>query len=101
MTYEQLVDFVQNRMRMSHVYQPVILMTMLQGGGTSSTGKIARSILAHNESQVEYYEAVTKNMVGRVLRRHGIVEKEDGGYSLVGYENLDEGQIEKLIGLCE
>jgi len=47
MTYEQLVDFVQNRMRMSHVYQPVMIMTLLLGRGRSSTGEIARAILAH------------------------------------------------------
>ncbi len=101
MTYGQLLDFVQTRMRMSHVYQPVMLMTLLRGGGRSSTEELARSILAHDESQVEYYEKVTKNMVGRVLRGHGIVEKEDGGYSLVGYDDLDEGQIRDLIDLCE
>ena len=101
MTYEQLVDFVQNRMRMSHVYQPVMLMALLQGGGKSSTAEIARSILAHDESQIEYYEDVTKNMVGRVLRRHGIVEREDGGYSLIGYEDLDAEQIKNLIEQCE
>ncbi len=101
MTYEQLKDFIQNRMRMSHVYQPVMLMTLLRGGGRSSTGEIARSILAHDESQVEYYEGVTKNMVGRVLRNHGIVDKEDGGYSLVDFENLDAEQTEHLAELCE
>jgi diadenosine tetraphosphate (Ap4A) HIT family hydrolase len=101
MTYEQLADFVQNRMRMSHVYQPVMLMTLLRGGGRSSTKEIARSILAHDESQVEYYQDVTKNMVGRVLMSHGIVEKEDGGYALVGFEDLDGEQIEHLSGLCE
>ena len=47
MTYEQLVDLLQNRMRMSHVYQPVMLMTLLQQGGRCSTTEIARSILAH------------------------------------------------------
>jgi hypothetical protein len=41
MTYERLVDFVKNRMRMSHVYQPVILMTLLQAGGRSSIEEIA------------------------------------------------------------
>jgi ATP adenylyltransferase len=100
MTYEQLVDFVQNRMRMSHIYQPVMLITLLRGGGRSSTKEIARSILAHDESQVEYYEDVTKNMVGRVLRNHGIVEEERGAYSLVGYEDLDGAQVERLVELC-
>jgi hypothetical protein len=101
MTYEHLADFVQNRMRMSHVYQPVMLMTLLRGGGKRSTTQIAKSILAHDESQVEYYENVTKNMVGRVLRSHGIVEKEDDDYCLVGYEDLDDEQVEHLIELCE
>lgn len=101
MTYERLAGFVQNRMRMSHVYQPVMLTTLLRGGGRSSTRDIARAILAHDESQVEYYEDVTKNMVGRVLRKHDIVEKEGDGYSLVGYEDLGEEEIEYLIELCE
>ena len=102
MTYEQLVNFLQNRMRISHVYQPVMLMTLLSAaGGRSSTKEIARSILAHDESQLEYYEGVTKNMVGRLLRSHGIVDMEDDGYSLVGYEDLDDEQVEHLIELCE
>ena len=101
MDYERLADFVENRMRMSHVYQPVMLLTLLRGGGSSSTADITRTILAHDESQVEYYEDVTKNMVGRALRRHGIVEKDGGGYSLVGYGELDGEQVGRLIGLCE
>jgi hypothetical protein len=40
-------------------------------------------------------------MVGRVLRSRGIVEKGDGGYSLVGFEDLDEEEVESLIGPCE
>jgi ATP adenylyltransferase len=101
MTYEQLVDFVQNRMRMSHVYQPVMLLALLRGGGRRSTADIARSILLHDESQVEYYENVTKNMVGRVLRQHSIVEKAGGGFALVDFEDLDTEQIERLTELCE
>ena len=89
-SYEQLADFVEKRMRMFHVYQPVMLMTLLREGGKRSTEKLAKAILAHDESQVEYYEDVTKNMVGRVLRNHGIVEKEDDGFSLIGYEDLDD-----------
>jgi len=100
-SYEQLADFVENRMRMSHVYQPVMLMTLLREGGKRSTEELAKAILAHDESQVEYYENVTKNMVGRVLRRHGIAEKKDDGYYLIGYEDLDDEQVERLIELCE
>jgi hypothetical protein len=93
MTYEQLADFVHHRVRMSHVYQPVMLVALLQQGGRCSTTEITRSILAHGQSQIEYYEDVTKNMVGRVLRNHGFVENEDSSYSLVGYEDLGDEQV--------
>ena len=89
MSYEQLVDFVQYRMRISHVYQPVMMLALLRGGGRASTTEIARSILEHDESQVEYYEKVTKNMVGRVLRTHQVAERDDAGYALVGHDDLD------------
>src|SRR5262245_46579189 len=76
MTSDELADFIEHRMRMSHVYQPVMLTCLLTNRGHVSVTDIARSILRHDESQVEYYESVTNNMVGRVLRRHAVVRKE-------------------------
>jgi ATP adenylyltransferase len=87
-------------MRMSHIYQPVMLMTLLERGGESSVEDIAKSILLHDESQIEYYENVTKNMVGRVLANHCIVEKDKQTYRLIGYKNLTEGQRQELIKMC-
>ena len=52
---------------MSHVYQPVMIRTLLDHGGTASIEDIARSLLAEDRSQVEYYSVTTKQMVGRVL----------------------------------
>ncbi len=97
MTYEQLVDFVENRMRMPTSTSRSCLW--LCSGG--STREIARAILAQDESQLEYYEDAAKNMVGCVLKNHGIVEKLDGDYLLAGYKGLEDGQAERLIGLCE
>jgi diadenosine tetraphosphate (Ap4A) HIT family hydrolase len=77
-----------------------MLMTLLEQGGESSVGDIARSILSRDESQIEYYENVTKNMVGRVLASHGIVEKGGRKYHLVGYENITGEQRQALIDMC-
>ena len=41
MTFDQLREFVTLRMRMSHIYQPVMLMTLLQHGGRASLTDIA------------------------------------------------------------
>jgi ATP adenylyltransferase len=101
MTYAELSEFIQSRMRMSHIYQPVMLITLLENNGECSTTEIAKSILSHDESQIEYYENVTKNMVGRVLTNHGIVEKKGKTYKLAGFGQLTGEQIQELISLCQ
>jgi diadenosine tetraphosphate (Ap4A) HIT family hydrolase len=101
MDFGQLKGFIEQSMRMSHVYQPVMLMTLLAKGGRTSVRDIATSILAHDESQIEYYERVTKDMVGRVLRNRGLVRKEGRTFELLGFDRLTPEQVADLIGLCQ
>jgi ATP adenylyltransferase len=98
--YALLVDFIRNRMRMSHIYQPVMLEVLLRNGGESTEREIAEAILSHDESQIEYYQKITRDMVGRVLRTRGIVTREGNGYHLNGYDKLSPEEVEALIGLC-
>ncbi len=74
MKFQELEDFVSRRMRMSHIYQPIMLMTLLRNGGSASITDIAKNILGNDQSQIEYYEKITRDMVGKVLRNHKIVE---------------------------
>lgn len=85
---------------MSHIYQPVMLMELLHNGGAASTADIARAILSHDQSQIEYYERITTQMPGRVLRSHGVVSKEGKGYHLAGGANLTDDQRERLSAAC-
>jgi ATP adenylyltransferase len=87
-------------MRMSHIYQPVMIKTLLAKKGKCSKSIIAQEILRYDFSQVEYYENVTNKMVGRVLRNHQIVEKEGSDYSLVNYDKLSKEEISLIINLC-
>jgi len=100
MNYRDCEDFIQNRMRMSHVYQPVMLMTLLKGGGKASTTAIAKTILNHDASQIEYYGKIVGNMVGRVLRSHGVVKKEGSEYFLCIDEKLTKSETDRLVELC-
>ena len=67
MTYQDLKDFITTKMRMSHVYQPVMLIEMHKKGGYASTEQIAKSILNHDPTQADYYKEVVKNIVGTVI----------------------------------
>ena len=101
MTYEELKDFIENKMGMKALYQPVMLKVLLSSGGLCSTEDIAKTILSFDESQIDYYKKITTNMVGQVLRKHEIVVKDKSNYYLKGFEGFSSAQSKVLIELCE
>ncbi len=99
--YDELSNFILYEMRMSHIYQPVMLVELLGRKGSASTKEIAKALLGHDVSQVEYYEHITKNMVGKVLTQNrGITSKDKNQYSLNNFDGLSESEISELINLC-
>jgi len=88
-------------MRMSHIYQPVMIKALLGNGGRMSTRDIAREILMYDISQIEYYENVVNNMVGRVLRNRGVVEKKKEVYELVDYDLLTDDVRQLIVEECD
>ena len=58
MTFSDLKDFLINRMRMSHIYQPVMLMTLLKNVGVASVESLAKDLLINDQSQIGYYVTV-------------------------------------------
>ena len=81
-SFEHIRDFIQKRMRMSHIYQPVMIRELLTHGGKASIRNIAAAFLARDASQLEYYEQITKDMPGKVLGKHGIVQRDGDEYRL-------------------
>ncbi len=58
MTFSDLKDFLINRMRMSNIYQPVMLMSLLKNGGVASVASLAKDLLINDQSQIGYYVTV-------------------------------------------
>ena len=89
-------------MRMSHVYQPVMLRLLLGRNGRASVQDVARALLNEDRSQLEYYSEITKNMVGRVLANRAVVKREErGDYELLGYDRLTAEQVRELNAICD
>ena len=98
----KLSNFIQHEMRMSHIYQPVMLAEILRSNGSASITQIAKALLAYDASQIEYYERITKNMVGRVLTKNRqITERKGATYRLNGFDELTSQEIVSLIDACE
>ena len=101
MNFVDLKEFLLKRMRMSHVYQPVMIRKLLLDGGEASIRDLAVEILVRDDSQVEYYESIVKNMVGKVLTNRHVVKRVGKDYRLELSETLSPSQISELVAICE
>lgn len=100
--YERLRAFLSESMSMSHVYQPLMIRTILAGGGAATRRQIASNFLAADLSQLEYYEQITKGYPTQTLKRHGIIEHSRGVYRFADdIPALNEWERASLIALCD
>jgi ATP adenylyltransferase len=99
--FNELDRFINLEMQMSHVYQPAMLLTLMDSGGTASRTEIAKTLLTYDKSQIEYYENIVAKMPGRVLTNNrGITERLEQAYHLKGFDQLSHDEIEVLKEAC-
>ena len=75
--FDDLKDFILNgaRMRMSYIYKPVMLQTVLQRGGAATREDVARDIVSRDVLRIEHYRRnIVQKMPGMRLVRDGILE---------------------------
>ena len=77
-----------------------MLMTLLKNEGRCSNERIARALLSFDQSQLDYYVNITRNMVGRVLTSHNIVISEKKGFILKDFCDFSKTEIDALLDLC-
>jgi diadenosine tetraphosphate (Ap4A) HIT family hydrolase len=100
--FTQLRSFITTKMRMAHIYQPLMIRTLVEAGGTASIRSIAAAFLARDESQLEYYEHITKVMPGRVLANHSVVRREGDSYRLLrDPQAMSAGERDEIVRLCD
>lgn len=69
-------------MRMSHIYQPLLIKTLVEAGGSATVRQLAQEFVLEDESQLQYYENTIKRMPVKVLKSHGIVSDQKSLISL-------------------
>lgn len=100
MKFQELVAFLETKMSMSHIYQPLLIKTLVDAGGSATLRQIANAFLSQDESQLIYYEDRIRKMPLMVLRDHGIVSKK-GGLVTLNTEKLTLEQKAQVKMICE
>jgi hypothetical protein len=97
--YKELLDYLENRMKMQHIYQPVMIRTLLESNNVATVEAIARAFLQDDMSQIDYYKQITKNMPGKVLRKNKVAIYQDNKFILNSPKFTAE-QRKNLIRIC-
>lgn len=100
MKYEELKQFLENKMRMSHIYQPLLVKTLVELGGVATVRHLAMTFLNNDESQIQYYEKRLKEMPIKVLSQHNVIKKEKELVRL-DIRNLTLEQKAEIKKICE
>jgi ATP adenylyltransferase len=100
MTFKALKEFIQRKLRMSHVYQPMVIRELINSGGRATIRQLALSLLSQDESQIKYYEDRVRKMPVSVLKKHGIVTL-DGDLVTLNTEKLSFQERSEIRGMCE
>lgn len=89
-------------MSLSHVYQPLMIRTILMGGGAATRRQIAAAFLAADVSQLEYYDHIAAGYPTTTLKRHGIITHHRRVYRLSeAFDGLTEWERTALIAVCD
>ena len=86
-SFDELINFLSSKsgLRMSHIYKPVMLLTVIRRGGAASKRDIAEKFALNDVQQVDYYcKKIVYPMPGKRLVRDGLLKKEGDTYELAG-----------------
>ena len=101
MDFEALRRFITEKMRMSEVYQPLVIRTLIENGGSASTRQLAIAVLPYDTAQIEYYEHIMKRWPKDTLKKHDIISYQRNNFALnADVSLLSEYQKAELTSLC-
>jgi hypothetical protein len=100
MEFRDLLDFIRNKMRMSHIYQPLLIRLLVESGGQATLRQLAKEFSAFDEAQILMYESRLKKMPVSVLKRHEVVTK-NGNLITLNVNELSLEERRAIISECE
>jgi ATP adenylyltransferase len=105
LTVEELIEFIDNTMRMSHIYQPLLIQSLVESGGQATLRELAVKFLREEEAEIKEMMKTIKTMPVHVLsaknknRKKPIVEEKDGVVRLLA-KPADLKERAEILGAC-
>jgi ATP adenylyltransferase len=100
MTFSAPRKFLDLNMKLSHIYQSLLVKSLIDTGGMAAVRQLASIFLAHDESLLMYYKKRLNEMPIKVLSKHGVI-KQNGDLISLTIGKLTLEQKAELRMLCE
>jgi hypothetical protein len=97
---DELESFLNDSMRMSHIYQPLMIKSLLRAGSKSTIRSIALDFIQEDERLIRQYEQKISEMPLQVLSKHGVVSVDDRLVSLY-VERMTYEEKQRLLAICD
>ena len=99
----ELIDFLENKMSMQAVYQPVVILHLLTRGGVSSRKDLARTLSGYDDMGLDYWDRVLmKNPKLTLVDTHKIIEYDQEKYIFrLNFDLEDIDNFNKAKESCE
>ncbi len=103
LSVSELKTFLNDKMRMSHIYQPAIIKTLLESDGIANRQRIAEDLYAYlPENSVNEYYRLIGDTPKKVLVNHGIIRADQDNFKInFDFERASGSDVQDLIKLCE
>ena len=105
LTVDELIEFIDTKMRMSHIYQPLLIQSLVESGGQATLRELAVKFLSEEEAEIQEMMKTIKTMPVHVLsaknknRKKPIVEERDGVVRLLA-KPADLKERAEILGAC-
>jgi predicted house-cleaning noncanonical NTP pyrophosphatase (MazG superfamily) len=102
MGYEQLKEFLEERMTMTDVYQPVIIRDLILHDGQRTKDQLAITLISYDEYTLNKFRRTVMRWPKITLTNHDLIkyERRDKLFSL-NSEKLSEDEKDDIVKICE
>jgi predicted house-cleaning noncanonical NTP pyrophosphatase (MazG superfamily) len=99
---DSLIDFLQYKMLMTDVYQPAVILHLLERNGTSSRADLAKVLSGFDDQIQEYYDGILMRWPKITLTKHNIVtyERRTKTFNL-NFDLQDPPKVKYAADICE
>lgn len=98
----ELLYFLNDTMSMSEVYQPAIILYLLESGGSASKEELATMLSGYDESVQEYYQKILMRWPRKTLTKHDVIRYNKKRRTFRLNFSLNEPElIERAKNICE